>query len=163
MQKFRYSLTKPRYTLAVTSSLHHTSSTAFHNSLISWYVSKQELLFRAPLHPMGVRCSRVRQWSYSKSSQAVWEQPERDAAKNFFLFQSGPVLCYPSTVLGHMAVRWPFLAAAGLEIVSTKIRIQVEKRSRTVIKMVLFLNLVYYYPSCLETSAIHHWWLEAFS
>jgi len=63
----------------------------------------------------------------------------------------------------EMGLGCQFLAAASLEIVSTKIIIQVEKRSRTVIKMALFLNLVYHYPFCLETRAIHHWWLEAFS
>lgn len=65
---------------------------------------KATTLIQDPSTPQGCETQSASEWSYSKSSEAVQEQPARDAAKKGSLFQSGPVLRHLSTVLGHVTV-----------------------------------------------------------
>lgn len=129
---------------------------------------KATTLIQDPSTPQGCETQRsASEWSYSKFKWGCTRTTCKGCSKKVLLVPEWPCFTPPFHAVGTcdclMALGCWFLAAAGLEIVSTKIVIQVEKRSRAVIKMALFLNLVYHYPSCLETSTIHHWWLEFFS
>lgn len=100
MEKIQYSLLKPKGTLAVTSSLHPTFSTAFHSSPTSWYNSKQRHLSRAPLHPMGVRCSRVRQNGATANLARLYKNNLQGCSKKLLLVPEWPCFMLPFHTVG---------------------------------------------------------------